>query len=96
MSLKTTITVESLIDYLLSRHSSYLHIISYIHRVFDKQRRNAFIASEKLQSSFLRIIYNVQQLAFKEEINDLLNKETNLKPCFQKLSPFLDEIQCCK
>ncbi|XP_065372316.1 uncharacterized protein LOC135964147 [Calliphora vicina] len=95
--LKTTVVVESIIDNLISRHSSYLRllrIIIYIHRVFDKQKRNSFVTSEELQSAFYRIIYNIQQLTFKEEITSLNNGES-LKPCFQKLAPFLDKLQCC-
>lgn len=96
-SLKTTIVVESIISNILSRHSSYtriLRIITFIHRVFNKPERNIFVTSEEMNLAFYRIIHDVQQSTFKEEIKQL-NKGENLNPSLQRLAPFLDTVICC-
>ena len=93
----TIVTESSIIDQLIVRHSSYLRIlriIAYVHRVFYKQNRSQYLTNEELQSSFYRIIHHIQQTAYKEEINSL-RKEEILKPYLQKLTPFLDKVQCC-
>ena len=92
--LKTTIITESIIDQLIYQNSSYLRIlriIAYVHRVFYKQNRYQYLTHEELQSSFYRILHHIQHTAYQQEINSLHREET-LKPCLQKLTPFLDKI----
>lgn len=57
--LKTTIIGGGICP-LICHNSSRLHILrinAYVHRVFNKQKRNPFVTLEELQSTFYRIIY---------------------------------------
>ena len=97
-SFKVTIIVESIISKIINSQLSYiriLHINIYIHRLFHKSKRNKFISSEELQLAFWKIVHDVQSVAFNDEVNTL-RRGQNFKPSFQKLSPFIQEVQSYK
>ncbi|XP_065356116.1 uncharacterized protein LOC135950508 [Calliphora vicina] len=97
-SFKTTIVANSIISEIIKNQSSFLrilHIIVYIHRLFHKPKRNSFITSEELQLSFWKIVHDIQQSSFRDEICHL-QKGITLQPALQKLSPFLQDMPSYK
>ncbi|XP_075154313.1 uncharacterized protein LOC142227952 [Haematobia irritans] len=78
---------------IINRQSSYLRIlytIVYIYRVFNKENRGKVISSAELDQAFWRIVNEIQQSTYSEEIQRIKKNEV-LKPCFQKLTPFIEE-----
>lgn len=93
----------SMLDDIIERNSGYvriLHIVAYVHRVFNKikPRRGLGlqsvtpISTEEMNDSFHFMVAAIQKQEFSSEFVKLKSK-TVLQPSIQKLSPFISELK---